>query len=150
MGRPVTRQREPAGANTIVPGKNRTGTESEIWLARLFLLALTGAGLASLLFHISPEKLAWYPCPFHSITGVECPGCGMTRACIALARGDIGNALNYNPLSLGLVLLAGGFALAPHRIHRYWRRLPLNIRTLTGWSTFVLILGFWVHRILIN
>lgn len=150
MERRVTRQQESVEIETIVTGKNRAEVGSDIWLARIFLLTLIGVGFASLLFGLLPENLALYPCPFHTITGIECPGCGMTRACIALARGDIGNAFQYNPFSLGLVLFAGGFALFPSDIRRCWQRLPHNIRTLTGWSMLILILGFWAHRIIIK
>lgn len=38
-------------------------------------------------------------CPFHSITGVDCPFCGMTRATVALGRGDWRTALALHPLA---------------------------------------------------
>lgn len=43
------------------------------------------------------------PCVFHLITGLQCPGCGMTRAVISIAHGDIGQAFEYNALSVTLV-----------------------------------------------
>lgn len=36
------------------------------------------------------------PCPFHSLTGLECPGCGITTACLAVLRGDIRRAWEAN------------------------------------------------------
>jgi hypothetical protein len=36
------------------------------------------------------------PCPFRSLTGLWCPGCGLTRATHHLVRGDITQALRYN------------------------------------------------------
>ena len=30
------------------------------------------------------------------ITGLSCPGCGITRMCISLMRGDIIDAMRYN------------------------------------------------------
>ena len=38
------------------------------------------------------------PCVFHKITGFYCPGCGITRMCIALLHLDIKKAWSYNPL----------------------------------------------------
>lgn len=36
------------------------------------------------------------PCIFHELTGLYCPGCGATRAMIALSRGNIYQAIRYN------------------------------------------------------
>lgn len=49
------------------------------------------------------------PCPFHSATGLLCPGCGNTRSFQALMRGDLLASLRYN--AVPLVLLAGGVLL---------------------------------------
>ena len=45
----------------------------------------------------------WLPCPFHALTGLECPGCGVTRMCLALLRLDFAGAWAANP---GLLLLS--------------------------------------------
>ena len=37
------------------------------------------------------------PCLFHKITGLYCPGCGITRMLFALLRLDIYQAFRYNP-----------------------------------------------------
>lgn len=44
-------------------------------------------------------------CPFRALTGLPCPGCGMTRAFCALGHGEWRDALRYNALS-PFVLLA--------------------------------------------
>lgn len=38
------------------------------------------------------------PCPIKKLTGISCPGCGMTRALIALFMFDFPLALYYHPL----------------------------------------------------
>ena len=40
------------------------------------------------------------PCIFHSITGMLCPGCGMTHAMSSIAQGKLLEAIGYNALSL--------------------------------------------------
>ena len=37
-------------------------------------------------------------CPVHAITGLDCPGCGITRMLAALFHGNIYQAFRYNPL----------------------------------------------------
>ena len=39
-------------------------------------------------------------CPFRLVTGLPCPGCGMTRAGVFLMHGDLAAALAANPFVL--------------------------------------------------
>jgi hypothetical protein len=49
---------------------------------------------------LPPMKL----CIFQIVTGRPCPGCGMTRSILGLARGDVAASLRMHPLG---VVLAG-------------------------------------------
>lgn len=40
------------------------------------------------------------PCIFRELTGYDCPGCGGTRACIALLKGKIWQSFLYHPVVL--------------------------------------------------
>lgn len=51
------------------------------------------------------------PCVFRMITGLQCPGCGMTRALGALARGNLAEAVGYNLLSVTLCPLVLGYLI---------------------------------------
>jgi hypothetical protein len=42
-------------------------------------------------------------CPMAIVLRVPCPGCGMTRAALALARGDLSAAWRLHPLSIVVV-----------------------------------------------
>ena len=44
-------------------------------------------------------------CPFKAITGIPCPGCGMTRAMTSLIQGDFFNAALLNPFSFFLIFM---------------------------------------------
>jgi len=46
-------------------------------------------------------------CPFRLITGIPCPGCGMTRSFFAITQGDFLNAACLNPFSFFLIFLLG-------------------------------------------
>lgn len=47
------------------------------------------------------------PCPFHAVTGLDCPGCGITRLMLALSEGDFDAAFHANEalFLLGPILL---------------------------------------------
>ena len=63
--------------------------------------ALLAAGLGYALWvHITGLAL---PCPFRTVTGLLCPGCGVTRLCLALLRGDVAAAWGANPVLLLLL-----------------------------------------------
>ncbi len=61
---------------------------------RLFSLLLFCLG-ALVLIRLLPY---FYRCPFYTITGIPCPGCGMTRAFFAAVRLDWRQALHWNPM----------------------------------------------------
>ena len=45
------------------------------------------------------------PCVFHLLTGLNCPGCGISRMFLSLAKGDLSAAFQYNALVLCLLPL---------------------------------------------
>ena len=48
-------------------------------------------------------------CVFHQITGLWCPGCGLTRGTYQLLHGHVGAALGYNlftPLALAAIVVS--------------------------------------------
>jgi hypothetical protein len=58
-----------------------------------------------------PVTAGFFPqCPLHAMTGLNCPGCGMTRGVHALLNGDILSALHFNAL-LPFILFIGGYFL---------------------------------------
>ena len=88
----------------------------------LFWLLLGGLAVVMVLFHFPPEEHRFYPrCLFHTVTGLQCPGCGGLRAAHHLLHGEIAAAFQLNPLLVGLspvlaaVLLAYAVKLATGR-----------------------------------
>lgn len=60
-------------------------------------LFLIGGGVIYLKVFIPVTGLS-IPCVFNHVTGLYCPGCGMTRASLALFSGDIYQSFRYNML----------------------------------------------------
>jgi hypothetical protein len=52
-----------------------------------------------------PVTAIGIPCVFHELTGLYCPGCGITRAALSLLRLDVAQAFKYNPLVFVLLPL---------------------------------------------
>ena len=50
-------------------------------------------------------------CPILYVTGIPCPGCGMSRACLKLLQLDFSVAYRYHPLCFMLPLFALFFLL---------------------------------------
>ena len=46
----------------------------------------------------------YFPCLFHTLTGAYCPGCGGTRALIALLSGKLLLSFCYHPLVLYVIV----------------------------------------------
>lgn len=55
--------------------------------------------MLALVYFVNPSTHRIYPaCHFHQLTGLHCPGCGMTRSLYALLHGDFLVALRDNAL----------------------------------------------------
>ena len=121
------------------------------WSPLLLLLAL---GAASLFLAAGPMR---GECGFRALTGADCPGCGMTRAALALAQGDAGGAWRWHPAVFPLALLgAAALALGLHEgltgrrslrvaAERHGIRAAIAIAVLLGgvWTVRVLIVPEW-------
>ncbi len=47
---------------------------------------------------LNPQSSLYPACPIHQLFGIDCPGCGATRALAALLRGRLAEALRLNAL----------------------------------------------------
>lgn len=87
------------------------------------------------------------PCPFHRLTGLYCPGCGVSRMCISILRLDFLSALRYN--SIVLFLLPVIFLLMVQLTVRYvktGRKQLTKGQRIVVWSMAVILVLFGVIR----
>jgi len=103
---------------------------------------------ATYLFIFEPGKSGFFPaCPFRTLTGFTCPGCGSTRGLHRLLHGDIVSALEFNPLmvlSLPFLLSALVRYTAEAVSGRPLQRYNLDAKFI--WMLFGVIMSFWIFR----
>ncbi len=96
-----------------------------------------------------------WQCPVFHILGVPCPGCGLSRAVVALLHGDWQQALTFHlfaPLFLFALMLAGASVLLPDvlRNHLILRVESLEQRTGMAVIFLVSLVGYWSVRLLFS
>lgn len=92
------------------------------------------------------------PCPFATLTGRPCPGCGLGRATLALAHGSLSEAVSLHPLSPLVVPLVVGFTAygaAAYLVRGRWPGLEGRVAdrvALVGIALWVALLAVWLAR----
>lgn len=110
--------------------------------------ALLAAGLGYALW-LRLTGLA-IPCPFRAVTGLLCPGCGVTRLCLALLRGDFGAAWRANPVLLALLPALAALAVrAASRYVREGNAIGPKWENTLLWAAVGLLLAWGIVRNLI-
>lgn len=107
--------------------------------------------------------LAWLTagpsfCPFKVVTGLPCPGCGLTRATVALLHGDLATSFHFHPLAGPMV--AAMLAVAVLDGWLWWRSVRSGrpggshvslmervMRTPTPWVAIAALALVWLVRL---
>jgi hypothetical protein len=121
-------------------------------LKRAASVAVGALGLvvaAVFLRETGPSGLgAGMQCTFHGLTGLNCPGCGMTRGAYAALHGRLGEAFRYHPLGM-LLLPVLGIGLSVETLG-WVRGKPFGSRFRLGkawvWILGALVVVFWICR----
>ena len=93
-------------------------------------------------------------CPMAGVLGIPCPGCGLTRATLALLRGDVRGAFRLHPLVFVLTPLfvwsvsaaALGYVRGPHAHSKPKLWFSSRAATLLASTLLVATLGVWGVR----
>jgi hypothetical protein len=131
----------------LAPPKIKAAAEPALlrWAGMSFALMIV-AGLVVLYF-FNPTKYGFYPvCQFHRLTGLNCPGCGATRALFALLHGQFQVALRDNALLLGCLIFGVGRLLWVQGQH--WRgqtQVPF-LRIWMLWTLLAVTVIFGIIR----
>lgn len=125
---------EAAGSEPAAEPDSPQGRQLGILWGVVSLLSMMLSPLAPYL--ASASKMF---CVFKGLTGIPCPGCGTTRAALALARFDFAEAFVRYPLQSAAwsVFVAGGFVAAGWVLSG--RDLPSVPRRLPAWLVAVAV-----------
>lgn len=86
------------------------------------------------------------PCVFREITGLKCPGCGLTAMCMNLAHFRFGEAFRASPLMFCLApLLAITLALKIFAAPK-WLDSKSKPYKIGAWALLVIVAVYWVVR----
>lgn len=126
--------------------KENDGTPAERLLAAGGV-SVIAAGSAAV-WYFDPSEVHFLPvCLFFKVTGLACPGCGLTRGFHALFHGDVLTALDFNVLTpfFALLILFGVFSMTYYAASG--KRIAtglLNPKLL--WTVGIVLLAFGVLR----
>ena len=105
------------------------------------LLTLIALAALALLFAVT---LGWN-CPVQHFTGIPCPGCGLSRAAVALLRLDFDTAFRYHPMVYILppVILYALFGKKP-LLGSKTRERVLLCGVMALWT------AIWIYRLVVH
>jgi hypothetical protein len=125
---------------------------SPILRDRKFALAISSVALLQLVLGLL--KLPGWQCPFFHALGIPCPGCGLTRASLALFHGDLKQSIAlhaFAPIFLAGLAVVTCSAVVPQRQRE---RIAIRTESLERYTgiTSLLLIGlflYWLARLLI-
>jgi hypothetical protein len=114
------------------------------WTGRMAAMAAILAVALVALYAVDPTRHTLTPpCPYLTLTGLACPGCGLTRAMHFLLHGDITQAFAYNPWAFVGAPAVAAFVLLPSVADEV---RTLRVRTGISWMMLGVTIAFWIWR----
>lgn len=131
----------------VVPAPAARRAPERAWLP-FVATGLLGLGAAAVVATVDPHEPGHYPtCPFLSVTGLYCPGCGSLRTLNSLAGGDLVGAAARNPLTLlALPLLLLAYLQWGRRLAGRGTWSPTSLPARWIWLLLGALVAFWVLR----
>jgi|ERR1044072_1817689 hypothetical protein len=111
-------------------------------------LGLSAAAIFVFFFNPASPANQWFPkCPFRLLTGLQCPGCGSTRAFYQLLHLHPLAAFKLNPLMvLTLPFIVYGFLGFTRSAVMGRPQRRLFIPPIYLWAWLFLLIFFWIFR----
>ncbi len=115
----------------------------------IFFGIITSIAFLLCYYLFNPAVYSFFPqCPFHKLTGLDCPGCGSQRAIHCLLNGNLIKAMDYNlmlVISLPFLFINSVYTLCSFFKHKKirWRIID---HPLTPKIILLLVICFWILR----
>jgi hypothetical protein len=94
-----------------------------------------------------------WQCPFFAVTGIPCPGCGLTRACMLLLRGQVQESFRFHafaPVFIIFISILVVSTLLPRSIAEPLVDKTEAMERQTGITIIILggLILYWLARLI--
>ena len=118
-------------------------------MKRLIIIGAAVIAVSLLYFFLDARVGDIFPhCPFHTLTGLYCPGCGSQRALSSLLHADFLQAINFNillvislPFLIYAAIVAVVNAFKKQQVKQQIFYSPFFVKTV-----LVIVIAFWILR----
>jgi hypothetical protein len=114
-------------------------------------LIIIGAGALHL--GLSLAGLPAWNCPIRTVTGIPCPGCGLTRAVMQFLHGDITSSLQthaFAPIFILALMIMFAALFLPEKYRRTLISTIRHMETHNGFTSYFLLalMLYWCIRLM--
>ncbi|MBX3414001.1 MAG: DUF2752 domain-containing protein [Pirellulales bacterium] len=133
-----------------------------VWRHGLLFAAAASILVASFVLRVQGEHAVCLPvvgtplpelCYWRAVSGLPCPGCGLTRCFISMAHGELSRAWSFQPV--GCLLFLGVVFQIPYRAWQIWRLRrgqgdqPPRWLVVAAWLFVPAFFVQWIGRLLV-
>lgn len=83
-------------------------------------------------------------CVFRAVTGLPCPGCGLTHSGLAFCRGEVAESLRYHALLVPYILTLAANSVRINFFAANWLRSRIWI-----WTILIVSFGYYAVRMVL-
>lgn len=82
-------------------------------------------------------------CPFEKLTGIPCPGCGMTRAVVAVSKGELIQSIHFHPFVVFLFFIVT-LSTIPRRHLQKVPSAVIGVFQYCMYGVLVMLIAHWI------
>lgn len=109
-------------------------------IAAAVIAAVYFAAVDPVQSHLAPR------CVFRSLTGFDCPGCGLQRALHALLHGDVAGAWTFNPFLFFIAPVGATYLFVELSRSPMPRLRKVMFSSVALWTLVAVTVAWWIAR----